>query len=125
MGYYARECPNLTVTSRRNNNERSANLMDFAEEYFDDEEEYEEYEGEEGEDYYGSETFFNTRSSPYPSNPVFINRRTRKPESESTTEELLRTIDPVEQMDSTPIQPLNVETSTVKKPRRRMIPAPI
>jgi len=100
--------------------------MDYGEDYYESSNEYDEYD----DDTYEAKTYLNTRTGPYPSNPVLVNKRPRKSRKlESQREEALRVpiVDDDEEMDTTvPIAPAPVATvSKPSRPRRKMLPAPI
>ena len=118
-GHISRECPHKRRPRRpRFEDTRDLHYVDYDSEGFS-----EEYETEEEDEY---EVYVNTRASFYPKNPESKNRRFTK-RSESNREETLRTpayVPPVElpeeeMPDATP------KTTTTKKPKRRLLPAPI
>src|SRR5215216_771280 len=82
VGHFSRECT-APRQPRSNRNLQFENQRDvhLAEQYYDEEC---DYETEEEEEY---EVYLNTRSRPYPKNPISKNRRKQ---SESQREELLR-----------------------------------
>src|SRR5215216_6723872 len=84
VGHFSRECtaPRQPRTNNRNPPFEDHRDVHLADQYYD--EEY-DYATEEEEEY---EVFSNTRSRPYPKNPISKNKRGRR--SESQREELLR-----------------------------------
>ena len=113
IGHILRNCPNRRNNQRRNNT-TSINYMDYEEDYYGSNDEYSEYEDED--DTYEAEMYLNTRTGPYPSNPISKNKRTRKPrKSESQKEEALRAPlqdDNYEEMDTVPIAPVSVTNNS-------------
>jgi hypothetical protein len=117
MGHISRECnaprnrrPNQVQFQTRGNI-RPINYLDYEEtEYYEDEE-FEEYDDVE------AELYAFKRKEPYSRDTREAKRRAI-PRSESVREELNRTNVPDIEMGE-------VESSKVKKPRRKMLPAPI